>query len=350
MFHVKHPIKFSIEVETYMVYNHIKERGAHLNNKKTSTTITCIGLFGAALAGLYAINKTLSKLATSKGLLSTNNKHTYHWRFGDISYTMKGEGKPILLIHNLKEDSSSIEWSEIIPKLSKTNTVYAIDLLGCGLSEKPDITYTSYMYTQLVNDFVRNVIKKQTSVIATGRSASFVLGACNVNEDAYEDIILINPENIHTLCKAPSKRTKTAKLILRTPVIGTFIYHLLTKRKHIEEAFIENYFYDRESIPEALIDCYYESAHIGEGKAKNVYISVKGRYSNANIIRTLKNINKSIHIIAGHELPGIEGDMKEYQYYNPAIEVEYIDYTKGLPQLEAPDEVMNYINLYLYNE
>ena len=40
--------------------------------------------------------------------------------------------------------------------------------------------------------------------------------------------------------------------------------------------------------------------------------------------------------------------IKEYQYYNPAIEVEYMDYVRKLPQLEAPDEIVKYIRLYLY--
>lgn len=332
-----------------IVYNHIEKRGANLKNKKITITLSLIGLISASFTILTAINKGISKLATSKGLISSKNKEIFHWRFGDISYSVTGEGKPVLLVHNLKEDSSSIEWSEIIPRLSKTNTVYAIDLLGCGLSERPDITYTSYMYIQLINDFVRNIIKKRTSVIATGRSASFVLGACSVNEEAYEDLILINPESIRNLHKSPSKRTKTAKLILKTPVIGSFIYNIQTAKNIIEENFEENYFYDRENIPEALIDYYYESAHLNGGKAKNLYISLVGRYTNANIIRTLKNINQNIHILSGNELSGVKAAVKEYQYYNPAIEAEYIDYTKELPQLEAPDEVMKFINLYLYN-
>lgn len=321
-----------------------------MKNKKVTITLSLIGLLSAALTVLLAINKGVSKFATSKKLLDTKNKEIYHWRFGDISYSVTGEGKPVLLIHNLKEDSSSIEWSEIIPHLSKTNTVYAIDLLGCGLSERPDITYTSYMYTQLVNDFIRNIIKKKTSVVATGKSASFVLGACSVNEDAYEEIILINPESIRNLHKAPSKRTKTAKLILKTPVIGNFIYNIQSAKNIIEENFEEKYFYDRENIPQALIDYYYESAHLTDSNAKNLYISLVGRYTNATIIGTIKNINKNIHILAGHEITGIKANMKEYLYYNPAIEVEYIDYTKELPQLEAPEEVLKYINLYLYNE
>lgn len=321
-----------------------------MNNKKITITLSIIGLTSTALSVLFAINKGISQLAVSKSLLTRKNKEIYHWRFGDISYSVTGEGKPVLLVHNLKEDSSSVEWAEIIPKLSKTNTVYTIDLLGCGLSERPDITYTSYMYIQLINDFIRNIIKKKTSVITTGKSAAFVLGACSVNEDAYEELILINPENIRTLNKAPSKRTKTAKLILKTPVIGTFVYHMQTAKNMIEESFEENYFYDREIIPEALIDYYYESAHLTGGNAKNLYISLIGRYTNANIIHILKNINKNIHILAGRELPDIKATVKEYQYYNPAIEAEYINYTKELPQLESPEEVMKYINLYLYND
>lgn len=318
-------------------------------NTKITTALSLLGITITSFISLSAINKAIGKIAVSKELMDTKNKEIYHWRFGDISYRVTGEGKPVLLVHNLKEDSSSVEWSEIIPKLSRTNTVYTIDLLGCGLSDRPDITYTSYMYSQLINDFIRNIIKKKTSVITTGKSASFVLDACSVNEEAYEELILINPESIRTLHKTPSKRTKTAAFLLKTPSVGTFIYHMITARNMIEENFEERYFYDREQIPEALYDYYYESSHLGGKDSKNLCASLVGRYTNTNIIRTLKEINKNIHILAGREIPDIENVIKEYQYYNPAIEAEYIDYTKELPQLESPEEVLKYINLYLYN-
>ncbi len=319
-------------------------------NKKIAYTLSFIGLTLTSLTTLSIINKAVDQLAISKELLDKHNKELYHWRFGDISYSVSGEGKPVLLIHNLKEDSSSIEWNKIIPVLSRSHTVYAIDLLGCGLSERPSITYTSYLYTQLINDFIHNIIKKKTSVIATGKSASFILDACNDNEEAYDELILINPDSIHSLKKTPSKRTKTAEFILKTPIIGTFIYHLKTSRKKILQSFEEHYFYDQESIPESFVDYYFESAHLTARKAKNLYASLVGKYTNANIIRTLKNINQNIHILASREIPNMESTIKEYQYYNPAIEVEYIDYTRLLPQLEAPEEVLKYIQLYLYHK
>ena len=151
-----------------------------MKNKKLTILLTLSALLSSSLGTLFAINKAIEKLATTKGLLDHRKKETYHWRFGDISYSVSGEGKPVLLIHDLTPGSSSIEWAYLVPELSKTNTVYLIDLPGCGLSERPSVTYTSYMYTQLVNDFIHDIIKKSSFVVATGNSAAFVIEACGI--------------------------------------------------------------------------------------------------------------------------------------------------------------------------
>lgn len=50
-----------------------------------------------------------------------------------------GTGKPILLIHDTDSGASGEEWAKVAKKLAKNNTVYTIDLLGCGRSDKPSI-------------------------------------------------------------------------------------------------------------------------------------------------------------------------------------------------------------------
>ena len=320
-----------------------------MRGKNFTFTMSLLTLSGAALGGIFAINKTIDKLATSKALLDERKRETYHWRFGDICYNVYGEGTPILLVHNLKTGSSSAEWSSVIPELSRRHTVYTIDMLGCGLSEHSNITYTSYMYAQLIIDFIHNIIRRKTHVIATGKSASVVLDACSINENMFEDIILINPESIRTLKKRPSKRTKTAEFFIKLPVIGTFIYHIAVSRKKIRENFERRYYYDSEKISDACVDFYYESAHLGGCNSKNLFRSLAGRYINTDITQILKDTNKNIHILAGREITDIKETVKEYQYYNPSIEAEYIDYTRELPQLEAPKEINKYLNIYLYD-
>lgn len=102
--------------------------------------ITAVLLAAGAAAGTALINKYIKVSATSKKLLSHPEPSIYKWRLGDIYYTKTGTGKPLLLIHDLTHASSGCEWDNLIPFLKDNYTIYTIDLLGCGRSEKPNLT------------------------------------------------------------------------------------------------------------------------------------------------------------------------------------------------------------------
>ena len=55
--------------------------------------------------------------------------------------------------------------TKVIDKLAENHAVYALDLLGCGRSEKPKITYTNYLYVQLISDFIKNVIHEKQMLL-----------------------------------------------------------------------------------------------------------------------------------------------------------------------------------------
>ena len=82
----------------------------------------------------------------------------------------KGTGTPMLLLHDLHCASSGREWQYIEDTLAKDHTVYTLDLLGCGRSDKPAITYTNFLYVQLIVTFIKQVIGCPTDVIASGLS------------------------------------------------------------------------------------------------------------------------------------------------------------------------------------
>lgn len=50
----------------------------------------------------------------------------------------------MLLLHDLHCASSGREWQYIEDALAQDHTVYTLDLLGCGRSDKPAITYTNF--------------------------------------------------------------------------------------------------------------------------------------------------------------------------------------------------------------
>jgi len=309
--------------------------------------ITSLILSTSSISAISLINKYIKVSATSKNILSENiSKNIFHWRLGDIHYTKTGSGKPLLLIHDLDAASSSYEWHRIIPSLSKNYTVYALDLLGCGQSEKPCLTYTNYVYVQLISDFIKSEIGHRTDIIATGGSSSFVIMACANTPDLFNHLMLTNPENINTCSQLPGPYSKHYKRFLDFPITGTLLYHIAVSKKSIKDAFMNAYYADSKLIKENIIDAYYESAHLGFSP-KSVYACVRCNYTKCNITNALKKIDNSICLIGGSHRKHIKEILLEYVNYNPAIEYSIISGTSYLPQLEKPAEFLSNIATFL---
>ena len=313
-------------------------------NKKITTIAL---LSGSSIAAIHAINKVHTSLCTVKNLLSNSENYFYDWRFGKIRYQKKGKGAPLLFIHDLIIGSSNYEFHRLINNLTEKHEIYSMDLLGYGLSDKPSITYTNNLFEQLVGDFIKNVIGKKTSVVATGESVPFVIMACHNNPEIFNKIICINPQSLYLQNQIPSRQTSLLKYFIESPVIGTFTYHILSNRTSIEKTFHKEYFFHPEEIREKYIYNYLEAAHLDGYNAKYAFASYAGKYMNMNILYELKGIDNSILMIGGEEEKDIKTTIENYKYYNAAIEDVYIKETKHLPQLENPDAVLEQINMFL---
>ena len=296
---------------------------------------------------MHLINRITYYIATIDNLLNNSEGNFYEWRFGKIYYKKQGTGSPLLLIHDLNAHSSGYEWKRCVGKLDEKHTVYTIDLLGCGRSDKPNITYTNYLYVQMLNDFVKHVINEKTDVIATGSSSSIAVMACNTSEEMINRIIMVNPTSLSDLAKSPTKRTVFLKWLIQIPILGTLLYNILQSEKYIEEIFQTDYYYNIEEINNMSVKAYYESAHLDSSHSKYLFASIKGRYTNANILHCIKNITNSMYIITGEGNPEQIETAEQYQKYVPAIETISIPETKFLPQLEKPEAFMEQINIFL---
>ncbi len=303
-------------------------------------------LIGCATISIHIINKVITFLSTSDQHLKKDSGNYYDWRFGKVFYNEQGEGKPILLIHSIETTSSNHEWYKIVDKLSKTNKVYSIDLLGCGRSDKPNITYTNFLYVQLVTDFIKNQIKEKTDIITSGNSISIATMSALYNNDLIDRIIVSNPSDLNYISTVPSKRTKTLKFLIKMPIIGTLLYNILNNRHAIEEAFINEYFSNPSNIKNSDISIYHESAHLGGASSKYLYASLKGRYININILPSLKTISNSIYIITGTETPNYLTSAEQYKKYMPSVEIISLEDTNGLPHMESPKHFVDQVNVF----
>lgn len=315
-------------------------------NKRIKQIITLSTVLGGTM---FAANKVIDYMSGYCDVRLNKNKENekssliYQWRNGRIFFQKSGNGSPLLLVHDLNPISSSYEWTHIINLLSKSHTVYTIDLLGCGRSEKPSFTYVNYIYVQLINDFIQNIIREKTDLIVTGETFSFAVMAARMNQEMIGTITAINPTDIYYNVQSPTKMSELLMHTIQFPIIGTFIYNMIVSRKMIDKEINKKFYNNKARVPHYLSDIYYKAAHLDGSKGKHLYASIVGKYTNINIIHALKLIKNPIHFIV---TDAIEKNIGEYKKYNSEITIDTILNAGYLPQLEKPKDVAQLIKNY----
>lgn len=312
--------------------------------KSTKNLLLAVGF---SVATIYAYNNFVETTATKNNLLSKDNGIFYPWKHGNVFYTKTGSGSPLLLIHDADASASSAEWSKIIRRLEKKHTVYCMDLLGCGRSDKPALEYTNYLYVQLITSFVKDVIQEKTVVAATNLSASFVIMANHMDDTIFEKMILINPVSLKQLSVIPDELSKMKKRIIELPFIGTFVYNMMNSYQRIDESFRTRYYSKSQLVSSNMEDIYYESAHIGKSNGKYLYSSIIGNYLNNGITHAVKSLSTPTLIIGSREMKNSELILGDYHRVNAAIDIKRVTHGNLYPHMEVPEKITSIIEEYL---
>ncbi|KAL6619222.1 hypothetical protein ACP70R_034361 [Stipagrostis hirtigluma subsp. patula] len=117
---------------------------------------------------------------------------TWTWRGMRVNYLARGQGPPLLLVHGF--GASVAHWRRNIGVLSESYTVYAIDLLGFGASDKPPgFSYTMETWAQLILDFLDEVVKRPTVLVGNSvGSLACVIAASESTRDVVKGLVLLN--------------------------------------------------------------------------------------------------------------------------------------------------------------
>jgi pimeloyl-ACP methyl ester carboxylesterase len=72
-----------------------------------------------------------------------------------IHFLAGGEGKPMVLVHGL--GGRAQDWAMLMPYLMRRGyRIYALDLLGFGESQRPDVDYSISLQTDILNQFIES--------------------------------------------------------------------------------------------------------------------------------------------------------------------------------------------------
>jgi len=218
---------------------------------------------GSVLGALAIYNKMTETLAGELDTVLTGEERRYPWKYGDMFYEVKGatDAKPLVLIHSFSPGASSYEWRKNIDNLSQQFRVYALDLLGFGLSDHPAIDYTPETFTDLIHDFIREAVGKPAVVVAHGLSCAYVIACAYRRPELFERLVLVAPSPTILQETYPGPVNAAMNFVLRTPIVGQFIYNLLTSRQAIRNYYDEQGYHNPGLITDELVEYVYTSAH-----------------------------------------------------------------------------------------
>ena len=116
---------------------------------------------------------------------------TYRWNGMDCAYRRRGNsGKPVVLIHGF--GVSSFQYREQLSALSESNKVYALDLVGFGKSDQPDLEYCMEFWRDQVVDFVDNVVGEPAVLVGNSIGSLTAIHAAAKKPECTTGIVLLN--------------------------------------------------------------------------------------------------------------------------------------------------------------
>src|SRR5579863_3266473 len=152
----------------------------------------------------------------------------YRWRSFHLFYKEMGipENPPLLLLHNPGIGASAYEMRHIMAKLAEQYHVYAPDLPGFGLSDRPHLDYTGATYTAFCHDFLTEIVLRPATLLASGMSCSYAIEVAEQFPDLCERLVLISPI---TLSRA-TQQSRVLSALLHIPIFGLILYALCSTR------------------------------------------------------------------------------------------------------------------------
>jgi len=280
---------------------------------------------------------------------------TWNWRGFQIAYQTQGEiGAAVVLIHGF--GASSGHWRKNIPAWARSRRVFAIDLIGFGLSHKPTpgigIEYTFETWAALVLDFCREVVGEPAFLVANSIGCIVAMQAAVTAPDWVRGIVQLNCSLrlLHDRRRAtqnPLKRygAPLVQNLLAIAPIGEFFFQQVATAPTVRSALGQAY-YDKTAITDDLIEMLLAPSR--SPRAWEVFIAFT-RYSQGPLPEDLlPQLSCRTLILWGDRDPWEPIHLAE-KFREFACVDQFIALPEAghCPQDEAPDRVNSIVDTWL---
>lgn len=293
---------------------------------KATKSILSLAVGSAAVA--YANSQIFSKAETLTNELGGDGKF---WRgpHGDIFHTCQGKGSDVVLVHGIYPGASTYEWRRNFDALSEHYKVYAIDLLGFGLSDKPGANLTSGMQIETLRAFLEQVVGRSAAVVACGESASYAIQIGSDSPKLIKILVLSGP--IHY---GPRPQPEHNMSPLALPLVLTTAWNVSTSLAGLRYYLMNSVYFDPSHVDDDMVQYYSTATHqYGSQYVFPSLLAGRLRHDASEALRTMSQT--SVHAIYGRESRLVPlSTAEQFRSLLPTAEITIFDRCGALPQDE----------------
>lgn len=154
--------------------------------------------------------------------------HLYRWKRGHVFYKVTGDiaAPPLVLWHAPAIGGSGYEMRLLVEQLARVYRVYIPDMLGFGLSDHPEGTYTASLYVELYRDFLKEVVRQPAVLVGSGLSGNYCSEVAARHAELCTRLVLLSPLSLFE----ERKRPLWLAFFFQNTLSGFFLYTLATSR------------------------------------------------------------------------------------------------------------------------
>jgi pimeloyl-ACP methyl ester carboxylesterase len=183
-----------------------------------------------------------------------------------IHVTAAGEGEPVLLVHGIGQ--SAYTWRRNFDALAAHFFVIAVDMIGYGYSDKPDLTYTIEENSEFLLALLNALRIRQAHIIALGSGACYAL-----------DFMVHYPDRVsRAICIAPGGLSDEMPLHVR--LMGGSLSRAAT------------FLLGEGTAGRLLRSCMFDQTCLSEKDITEVYRTLHSRESKEVLRRSIKNFDE----------------------------------------------------------
>ena len=208
-----------------------------------------------------------------------------------VRYNVIGGGPPVVLVHGWL--SSSRIWEPLARRLAQRFTVYSLDLVGFGESDKPASGYGVRNGSRLLYAFCAHFGLTRASVIGHDLGANMVVKLAADHPDLVGRVVLVSAPADEDQIDLP-----TPLWLATLPVIGPLFYALGRAVRPVRRMWMRPFVADPDDLTDELVDDAGKSTP--SAAARTLSIS-RREISRGRLVRQAAIIKMPMLVVSGEE-------------------------------------------------